>query len=142
MGIIRPIISSSELHSDMIYPLVPRDILGYYSTHYHFIRTSFRYELPSGTERYSWVSTPPIIISSEFYSDMNYPLVLSDILHKFLFELIYGRGICAIQIPVGVRTFHVMCCTGDQVRFNILAIHSRMFLSLIHYMHHTDSCRS
>ena len=50
--------------------------------------------------------------------------------------------ICAIQIPVGVRTYHVLCCTGDQVRFDILAIHSRMFLSFIHYMRHTDSCRS
>ena len=63
-------------------------------------------------------------------------------LHKFLFELILGRGICAIQIPVGVRTFYILCCTGDQVRFNILAIHSRMFLSFIHYKRHTDSCRS
>ena len=51
-------------------------------------------------------------------------------LHKLLFELTYVRGICVIQIPVGVRTFLVLCCTRDQVRFNILAIHSRMFLSL------------
>ena len=87
----------SELHSDMNYPLVPRDILGYYSTHYQFIRTSFRYELPSRTERHSWVLlhplsvrqnsiptwttlwyrviflgiTPPIICLSELHSDMN-----------------------------------------------------------------------
>lgn len=63
-------------------------------------------------------------------------------LHKLLFELTYVRGICAIQIPVGVRTFHVLCCTRDQVMFNILAIHSRIFLSFVHYMRHTDSCRS
>jgi hypothetical protein len=61
---------------------------------------------------------------------------------KLLFELTYVRGICAIQIPVGVRTFHVLCCTRDQVRFNILAIHSRIFLSFVHYMRHKDSCRS
>ena len=47
MGITPPIISSSELYSDMNYPLVLSDILGYYSTHHLFIRTSFRYELRS-----------------------------------------------------------------------------------------------
>ena len=39
--------------------------------------------------------------------------------------------ICAIQIPVGIRTYYVLCCTGDQVRFNILNIYSRIFYPLI-----------
>ena len=66
LGITLPIIISSELHSDMNYPLVLRDILGYYSTHYQFIRTLFRHELPSGTEWYSWVLLHPLLVHQNF----------------------------------------------------------------------------
>ena len=52
-------------------PTVLRDTLGYYSTHYQFIRTPFWYELHSGIEWYSWVLLHPLSV---------HPLVPRDIL--------------------------------------------------------------
>ena len=37
--------------------------------------------------------------------------------HTFQIVSHSSFAICAIQTPVGVRTYAVLCCIGDQVRF-------------------------